>query len=72
MFFDSLLQPLESTTHVPTIAVAQELVDGVVVMRSRKRIPIGCGQLFSRVNNAKFDGEKSAFNTCLNRRFEAH
>ena len=31
----SLLQSLENTTHVPTNAVAQELVDDVAMMKSR-------------------------------------
>ena len=35
MLFDPLLQPLGSMTHVQTIAVAQELVNNVAVIRSR-------------------------------------
>ena len=35
MLFDPLLQPSESTTHVWTITVAQELVANVAVMKGR-------------------------------------
>ena len=35
MLCDPLLQFLKSTTHVPTVTVAQELVNNVAIMRSR-------------------------------------
>ena len=35
MLLDSLLLPLESTTHVPTVTVARELVQDGAMMRSR-------------------------------------
>ena len=35
MLFDLLLQPLESMTHIPTIAVAQEVVHDISMMKSR-------------------------------------
>ena len=47
MLRDSLLQSLGSTAHVPTIAVAQVLVNNIAFVRSRQYIFRGCREKLS-------------------------
>ena len=42
ILLDPLLLPLGSTTHLPTVIVAQALVDKVAMIRSKWYILIGC------------------------------
>ena len=68
---DSLLQSLGSTAHVPTITVAQVLVNNIAFVRSRQYIIRGCREKLSGgKDNSRFDSKVTTFNGCFDLRFE--
>ena len=71
MLRDSLLQSLGSTAHVPTIAVAQVLVNNIAFVRNRQYIFCGCREKLSGgKDNSRFDSKVTTFNGCFDLRFE--
>ena len=73
VLFNSLFQPLRRATNVPTIAVAQKLVNNIAVIMGRQHVFLNRWKELSGVeNNTWFDGEKAAFHSRRNLLFELH
>jgi len=66
VLFDSVLQPLRSTTNIPTATVARKLVS-YVTLNGRKYIFLVCGtQIYGGINNTWFQSSKACFACSFN------